>query len=535
MAAPLTRRRLLNLIGLTAGSAAAYQAALGLGLAPAGAAESLPDMVALGAQRRRVIILGAGIAGLTAAYELGRKGYECVILEASARVGGRNLTLRHGDTVDEIDHPQTCRFDVHPDLYLNAGPARISSLHSSVLGYCRDLGVALEPFSNQNRNAWVQDEAIAQGRPVRIRECMADTRGFLAELTAKAFHSGRLDLPVEQADVENVLEFLRVFGALDADNHYDPRIRAGVVADAPLGPRSALNLSELVRMHLWTQLINIEEAPEQAPTMLTPVGGMDNLVRGFQRSLGTAVRTGCVVRSITLQENQVEVVYQGPDGLQRERGDFCLNSIPLHLMAGISHNFAPEYAQALGGLEAGNLIKIGFQMRERFWEREQIYGGMSWTTQDITQIWYPGHGIHGSKGVVLGAYVFGGDAAHRFERLPPAQRLTAAIAQAGKVHARYAEYVENGISVVWRRMRYLEGCAPLWTADGRSQYFATLRAPPRPPLHGRRPGELCGRLAAGGNRFGLGGDPGHRHPGPGRNRLIWASGTGCSGTTNSYI
>ncbi|MEJ0005757.1 MAG: FAD-dependent oxidoreductase [Steroidobacteraceae bacterium] len=88
MAAPLTRRRLLNLIGLAAGSAAAYQAALGLGLAPAGAAASLPDIAALGSRRRRVIILGAGIAGLTAAYELGRKGYECVILEASTR-GGR--------------------------------------------------------------------------------------------------------------------------------------------------------------------------------------------------------------------------------------------------------------------------------------------------------------------------------------------------------------------------------------------------------------------------------------------------------------
>jgi monoamine oxidase len=100
---------------------------------------------------------------------------------------------------------------------------------------------------------------------------------------------------------------------------------------------------------------------------------------------------------------------------------------------------------------------------------------MSWTTQDITQIWYPSHGIHGAKGVVLGAYVFGGAAAQRFEQLTPSQRQAAAIAQAAKVHPRYGEYVDNGISVVWRRIRYLQGCAPLWTAAGRSEFFATLR------------------------------------------------------------
>jgi len=104
---------------------------------------------------------------------------------------------------------------------------------------------------------------------------------------------------------------------------------------------------------------------------------------------------------------------------------------------------------------------------------------MSWTTQDITQIGYPSPGIHAAKGVVLGAYVFGGEAATRFEQLTPPQRLTAAGAQAAAVHARHGEYVENGGGVA--RMRYLQGCAPLWTATARARYFPLLRAP-----HGRR-------------------------------------------------
>jgi monoamine oxidase len=42
------------------------------------------------------VILGAGIAGMVAALELGKAGYECRVLEARSRPGGRNWTLRGG-------------------------------------------------------------------------------------------------------------------------------------------------------------------------------------------------------------------------------------------------------------------------------------------------------------------------------------------------------------------------------------------------------------------------------------------------------
>src|SRR5258708_596562 len=55
------------------------------------------------ARKRRVIILGAGQAGLATAYELGAIGYECTVLEARARPGGRCWTIRGGTEETEID------------------------------------------------------------------------------------------------------------------------------------------------------------------------------------------------------------------------------------------------------------------------------------------------------------------------------------------------------------------------------------------------------------------------------------------------
>ena len=100
---------------------------------------------------KKVLILGAGISGLTAAYELSRKGYEVQVLEASFRAGGRNLTVRNGDRIDETGYPQVCNFDKDPDLYFNCGPARIPGHHKALLDYCKELDVELAPFINDNR------------------------------------------------------------------------------------------------------------------------------------------------------------------------------------------------------------------------------------------------------------------------------------------------------------------------------------------------------------------------------------------------
>ena len=68
--------------------------------------------------------------------------------------------------------------------------------------------------------------------------------------------------------------------------------------------------------------------------------------------------------------------------------------------------------------------KIAFQAERRFWELDEaIYGGISWTTRDITQVWYPSAGIHQRKGILVGAYIWSDELGEKFAAMPPAARL----------------------------------------------------------------------------------------------------------------
>src|ERR1700734_2673564 len=135
----VSRRQLLRMIGATAGGAAMYQAMSSLGLAAESPYKGPIDLQ--GAPRgASVVILGSGMAGMTAAYELRNAGYKVQVLEYNARPGGRNWTLRGGDRYTELGGAtQECHLD--PGLYINPGPWRLPYHHRGMLSYCKALGV----------------------------------------------------------------------------------------------------------------------------------------------------------------------------------------------------------------------------------------------------------------------------------------------------------------------------------------------------------------------------------------------------------
>lgn len=147
----LTRRNFLTAVGQAGGYSASFAVMNALGLLPQGESSEI-NLSKDAGKGVRVAVLGGGIAGLVSAYELGKAGFECTLLEARDRPGGRNWTIRNGATVEFIDGTRQTAQYVGLNSYMNAGPARLPSIHKTILGYCHELDVALEVFVNTSRS-----------------------------------------------------------------------------------------------------------------------------------------------------------------------------------------------------------------------------------------------------------------------------------------------------------------------------------------------------------------------------------------------
>src|SRR4030088_1836416 len=293
----VSRRDLLSLIGAVSGSAAMYHIMSSLGFA---SDSSYKGPIALGGDVRgaSVLILGAGLAGMTAALELRKAGYKVQVLEFNRRPGGRNWTLRGGDRFTELGgFTQTCEFE--PGLYLNPGPWRIPYHHRALLDYCKRLGVVLEPFIQLNHNALLHGSDAFGGQPQRIRDIKTDFQGQISELLAKAAQQGKLDEAVSKEGREMLMQALRSWGALDGNYAYKANLVSadfrgyakdpgGGVGAAPIAGEP-INLSDILKSRVWRCLQNFALHTFQT-TMFHPGGGQDMIGKAFAREVGDVIR-----------------------------------------------------------------------------------------------------------------------------------------------------------------------------------------------------------------------------------------------------
>ena len=489
----MTRRDFVTRVGRY-GGAAATGAMLALDLlakpAPACAEPPGPPPVRAGTKGRRVLILGAGLCGLAAAYELAKHGFECELFEPRTRVGGRCWTVRGGDRQTEVNGPeQTAGFA--DGAYMNPGPARIPGHHTTTLGYCRELGVPVEVFNNVNDSAYYLVKDLPR---VRLREARADLRGYVDELLAKAIRRDALDRPLSADDKDALIEYLRDDAGLSPDLVYKPasdhgsfnrsaESRGYVYDDLPAAGAHPGKLSnpldfETIIKAGFGRHLGFEHQFDQQPTMFQPVGGMDNIARAFERRVGDRVRYGTEVREIRRTTDggvRVVVADRLEDTTREVFADYCICTIPLSVLRGVPADFSPAVAEAVRVVPYMDVGKIALQFKRRFWEEDdRIYGGISWTDQNITQIFYPNYGyLGGNGGVLIGYYHFGRHAAE-VGRLSPADRLAHAMAQGGKVHPQYPAEFLNAFSVAWQHTPYNLGGWAEWTEEARARYYPVL-------------------------------------------------------------
>jgi len=482
-----TRRQLLSTIGVLGGTALLYNMMTTLGYAAETQFTGPPNLS--GAKKgASVIVLGAGLAGMLAAYELTKAGYKVQILEYQGRAGGRNWSLYGGDTYTELGGA-TQKVGFAPGNYLNPGPWRIPHHHRTLLHYCKQFGVALEPFIQFNHNAYVHNTDAFGGKPQRFKALAADFEGNVAELLGKALDQKSLDAEVTAEDRDRLKEALREWGMLDKDMRYAKNLRSsehrgfdrppgGGVNGAPT-PSDVFALHDVLDSGIWRNMAFFMNSEFQT-TMFQPVGGMGMIGKAFAAKVQPLITYNAKVTKIDQDKKGVKVTYAdtGTGTVTEAKADWCVCTIPLTVLSQIESNLSDDLQAAIAAVPYSNSVKIGLEMSRRFWEEDaSIYGGHSFTNQEISLISYPNNNFFkDGPAVLLGAFASGMGGYH-LAGMTPEQRIEAALAQGSVFHPEsYRKEFLNGASVAWNRVPWILGCCARWTEETRKAHYQTLVA-----------------------------------------------------------
>lgn len=452
-----SRRQFLTRVGAAGGFNAAFLAMRSMGLMAPSSGE--PYSIPAGSGNgTKVVVLGGGIAGLVAAYELRAAGFDCTVLEARERPGGRNWTVRGGDSVVLDDFPvQTSSWDT--GNYQNVGPARLPSIHRTILGYCRKLGVELQVEVNTSRSSYLQNDNANSGKPVVQRQVINDTRGHVSELLMKCVSSGALDAEFSGDDRERMLGFLRIYGALDEAGKYNGCDRSGYSKPAGAGDDAGV-LSQPIDMHtllaedFW-QGILFEEAFDMQATMMQPVGGMDRIPYAFAKSLGGIVQYNSPVTEIRKTAHGVRVAYTHGGSPREIEAAYCICAMPLTILKKIPNDFSSPYKKVIDESAYSHAYKIAWQSR-RFWEQDyNIYGGLEFVSEGCSPIWFPSGGMFSDTGVLVSGYT--DERNSPFGKLTLLAKFDESRKSIERLHPGHGRELEHPIYVGWGYVPHNEG------------------------------------------------------------------------------
>jgi len=437
----LTRRRFLAAAAAAAGAA--------------GAAAVLPGCGGSGGGGRgRVAIVGAGLAGLVAAYELERDGIEVVLLEARERAGGR---------------VQTARNAFYGDQSAELGGEYIDATHRVLLGYVRRLGLDLDDL--RGRAGDLDRVLYADGKARRYREAV--TPEVQAEIDRFDASVDGLAAPLDPKDpvargagldrrsVADLIEELNIED--EARTLVERRLRD----DYTVEPDRLSLLFHAARTKLDAR------APASGTDAFRIDGGNERLVGALIDELEAKVDIEAPVTSI---DRRADGVTLSVDGVREVQAQYCIVTAPLRLVSEI--DFRPalprRLAEAAAELQYGAATKTPLQYGRRFWVSDGLDGGAV-TDLPIGTTWEASTAQVGRAGILM-SYA-SGDAGLRFGRLRDSERLAAAATQVEQVFPDAEDRIRSGATAAWADERWSRGSYAAYAPGQVTRFWRALRRP----------------------------------------------------------